>query len=41
VAQAIVEKRTPGYKEGQIFDPVEREILVEKEVKVRENRKTA
>jgi hypothetical protein len=34
VAQAIVEKRNPGYKEGEIFDPVENEILVEKEVKV-------
>jgi hypothetical protein len=41
VAQAIVEKRNPRYKEGGIFDPVEKEILVEKEVKVSENRKTA
>jgi hypothetical protein len=41
VAQAIVEKRNPGYKEGGIFDPAEKEILVEKEVKVRDNRKTA
>jgi hypothetical protein len=41
VAQAIVEKSNPRYKEGGIFDPVEKEILVEKEVKVRENRKTA
>jgi hypothetical protein len=41
VAQAIVEKRNPGYKEVEIFDPVEKEILVEKEVKVRDNRKTA
>jgi hypothetical protein len=41
VAQTIVEKRNPRYKEGEIFDPVEKEILVEKEVKVRENRKTA
>jgi hypothetical protein len=41
VAQAIVEKRKPRYKEGEIFDPAEKEILVEKEVKVRENRKTA
>jgi hypothetical protein len=30
VAQAIVEKRNPGHKEGEIFDPVEKEILVEK-----------
>jgi hypothetical protein len=30
VAQEIVEKRNPGYREGEIFDPVEIEILVEK-----------
>jgi hypothetical protein len=41
VAQAIVDNRNPRYKEGGIFDPVEKEILVEKEVKVRENRKRA
>jgi hypothetical protein len=41
VAQAIVDKMNPKYKEGGIFDPVEKEILVEKEVKVRENRRTA
>jgi hypothetical protein len=41
VAHAIVEKRNPGYKEGDIFDPVEKEILVEEEVKVRDNRKMA
>jgi hypothetical protein len=41
VAQEIVGKRNPGYKEGEIFDVVEKEILVEEEVKVRENRKTA
>jgi hypothetical protein len=41
LAQAIVEKRNPGYKEGEIFDRVENEILVEKEVKVRDNSKTA
>jgi hypothetical protein len=40
-AEAILEKRNPGYKEGGIFDPVENEILVEKEVKVPENWKTA
>jgi hypothetical protein len=40
-AQVIVEKMNPRYKQGEIFDPVEKEILVEKEVKVRENRKTA
>jgi hypothetical protein len=41
VSQAIVEKRNPRYKEGEIFDPVEKEILGEKEVKVCENRKRA
>jgi hypothetical protein len=41
LADAIVEKRNPWYKEGEVFDPVEKEILVEKEVKVRENWKTA
>jgi hypothetical protein len=41
VAQAIVEKKNPRYKEGEIFDPVEKEILVEKEIKARKNRKTA
>jgi hypothetical protein len=41
VAQSIVEKSNPRYKEGEIFDPVEKEILVEKEFKLRENRKTA
>jgi hypothetical protein len=35
MAQAIVEKRNPRYKEGEIFDTVEKEVLVEKEVKVR------
>jgi hypothetical protein len=39
LSEAIAEKRDPGYKEGEIFDPVGKEILVEKEVKVRENRK--
>jgi hypothetical protein len=28
VAQEIVEKMNPGYKEGGIFDPVEKERLV-------------
>jgi hypothetical protein len=41
VAHAIIEKRNPRYTEGGIFDLVEKEFLVEKEVKVRENRKTA
>jgi hypothetical protein len=41
VSQAIVEKRNPGHKEAEIFDPVKKEILVEKEVKVHDNRKTA
>jgi hypothetical protein len=31
VDQAIVEKRNSRYKEGGIFDPVEKEIVVEKE----------
>jgi hypothetical protein len=30
VAEAILEKRNPRYKEGEIFDPVEKKILVEK-----------
>jgi hypothetical protein len=29
IAEAIVEKRNPRFKEGEIFDPVEKEILVE------------
>jgi hypothetical protein len=37
IAEAIVEKRNPRFKEGEIFDPVEKEILVEREVKTREN----
>jgi hypothetical protein len=41
VDQAKVEKRNPGYKEGKIFDPVENKILVEKDVKVRNNRNMA
>jgi hypothetical protein len=41
VAQTIVEKRNPGYTEGEIFYPVEKEFLVEKEFKVCDNRKTA
>jgi hypothetical protein len=41
VSQEIIEKRNPRYKEGGVFDSVEKEILVEKEVKVRKNRKTA
>jgi hypothetical protein len=41
LAHAIVENRNPRYNEGEIFDLVEKEILVEKEVKVRKNRKTA
>jgi hypothetical protein len=36
-----VEKRNPRFKEGEIFDPVEEEILVERELKTRENRRTA
>jgi hypothetical protein len=41
IAEATVEKRNPRLKDGEIFDPVEKEILVEKEVKTRENRRTA
>jgi hypothetical protein len=41
VAHEMVENRNPRYNEGEIFDPVEKEILVEKEVKVRKNRKAA
>jgi hypothetical protein len=41
VAQSIVEKNNPGYKKGGIFDPVKKEILVKKEVRVCDNRKTA
>jgi hypothetical protein len=29
IAEAIVEKRNPRFKDGAIFDPVEKEILVE------------
>jgi hypothetical protein len=41
IAEAIVEKRNPRFKEGEIFDPVEKDILVEREVTMRENRRTA
>jgi hypothetical protein len=41
IAEAIVEKRNPRLKDGEIFDPVETEILVERELKTRENRHTA
>jgi hypothetical protein len=40
IAEAIVEKRNARFKEGKIFDPVEKEILVERELKTRENRRT-
>jgi hypothetical protein len=40
-AEVIVEKRNHRYKEGEIFDPVEKETLVEMEVETRENRRTA
>jgi hypothetical protein len=36
-----VEKKNPRFKEGEIFDPVEKKILVERELKTRENRRTA
>jgi hypothetical protein len=35
IAEAIVEKRNPRFKDGEIFDPVEKEILVERELKTR------
>jgi hypothetical protein len=41
IAEAIVENRNPRFKEGEIFDPVEKEILVEREVKTRENGRMA
>jgi hypothetical protein len=41
IAEAIVEKRNPRFKEGGIFDPVEKEIYVEREVKTCENRRMA
>jgi hypothetical protein len=37
----IIKEEPTKKKEGEIFDPVEKEILVEKKVKVHENRKTA
>jgi hypothetical protein len=33
----MVEKRKTRFKEGDIFDTVEKETLVEREVKTREN----
>jgi hypothetical protein len=41
IAYAIVEKRNPRFKEGEVFDPVEKENLVEREVKTREDCRTA
>jgi hypothetical protein len=41
IAEAIVEKRNPRFKDGDIFDPVDKEILVERDLKTRENRRTA
>jgi hypothetical protein len=41
IAVAIVEKRNSRFKKVEIFDRVEKEILVEREVKTRENRRTA
>jgi hypothetical protein len=40
IADAIAEKINSRFKDGEIFDPVEKEILVEREVKTRENRQT-
>jgi hypothetical protein len=41
ISEAIVGKSNPRFKEGTIFDPMEKEILVEREVKTRENQRTA
>jgi hypothetical protein len=41
IAEAIAEKRNPRFKDGETFDPVQKEILVEKEVKTRKNRRAA
>jgi hypothetical protein len=41
IAEAILEKRNPRFKDGEIFDPVEKEILVERELKTHENCLTA
>jgi hypothetical protein len=41
LSEAIVEKRNPIFKDGKIFYPVEKEILMEREVKIREHRRTA
>jgi hypothetical protein len=38
IAEAIVENTNPRFKEGDIFDPMEKEILMVREVKTRENR---
>jgi hypothetical protein len=36
-----MEKRNPRFKDGEIFDPVEKEILVKNEVTTRDNHRTA
>jgi hypothetical protein len=41
IVEDIVEKRNHRFKDGEIFDPVEKEIFVEKEVKTLNNRQTA
>jgi hypothetical protein len=41
IAEAIEEKRNPNSKEGEIFDPLKKYILVEREAKPCENRWTA
>jgi hypothetical protein len=41
IAEAIAEKIDPRFKDGDIFDPVETEILVQREVKTCENLRTA
>jgi hypothetical protein len=41
IAEAMVENINPRSKDRKIFDPVEKEILVEREVKTRKNRRTA
>jgi hypothetical protein len=41
IAEATVEKRNPRFKDGEIFDPVGKDIVVEREVKTREKRQMA
>jgi hypothetical protein len=41
ISEAIVEKRNPRFKDGEIFNPVGKEILVDTEVKTHEIHRTA